>query len=270
MKRITYSVGVLTMSMLVYYPFQAYASGGIPNDTVMEGMHFDLGAQGNVEFSSVKYNDNSLNDYNDPAKPPLFSDMHIKSHKTHVTPSIFAGMRYYLPRNMFWGFHIGDNPLNKQVLKDNYRSPKVFDEAIYEINAKLARINSLYGKLSFGLFITPKTDININGLLSWDLYKLQYTRDGYDVNGVPKHTGHLTNSDSFSWWGYGFGLGVDRYFSDHVIASLNYAFVMHNSKNRTLDSYTGSGGELDTLSPAPIKFKNMHEHIISVALMYEL
>jgi hypothetical protein len=270
MKKITYNVGVLTMSILVSYSLPAYAKGGIPNDKAREGMHFDLGAQGNVEFSSVKYNDNSLNNY-DAAKPRLFSDMPLKSRKTHITPSIFAGMRYYLPRNMFWGFHVGDTPFYKRLDK-NYRSPEVLKEALYEIHAKLSRINSLYGKLSFGYFITAKTDININALVSWDIYKLEYTRDGYNVDGgnIWVHEGHQTNNDAFSWWGYGLGLGVDRYFSDHIIAALNYAFVMHNSKNKTFDSFTGSGGTLTTISPAPIRLKNMHEHIISVALMYEI
>lgn len=277
MKKLRYTLSLLTMSMATALPVIAdSSSSSIFSSFVSDsgiGIHYDIGLQVNMGYSSTRYVDTTYDATSESSLEAFSKSTPIEINQGPIfSPGLFAGIRFYYTDKSFIGFHIGDIFIHKELFRFNYDDYREND-AFHTVNSKLTSRNTLYGKLSWGYFITPDIDINVSALGVYDHYRLTYHVDG--VEG-----GELTNFDSlqrnkkFGGSGYGLGLGIERYLSDRIILSLNYTFIQHNSKTKMLEETrfdaADSPIEINPDIVSRINFRHLHENIMSLGLTFEI
>lgn len=259
---------LIAMSVMVSIPTIALSASPTPSKEVTKastGLYFDLGVQADVAYSSTKYVETTYNRTNSPNidLEQLLDSKPIKGeHGPNFSPTVFAGIRYYYTKRAFIGFHVGDTLTHRKLFRFSYFDGETASNE-HDIKIKLQSHNMLYGKLFFGYFITPWTNFNISALSVYDHYRLTYQVNSSDS----VVTYHKKPGGS----GYGVGLGIERYLSDHIIVSLNYTFIQHNSINKKLHStrFSDTAGTFDDNYMSHLLF-NPQENIISLGFTVEI
>lgn len=275
MKKAGYKFSLLTMSVVISLPIIAAPSksvlsslfSGTNNPGV--GVHFDIGMKVNAGYASTKYID-ARYDEDESGLQGLLNSTPIETNQGPTfAPELFAGIRYYGHKS-FIGFHIGDTFTNRRLFHLTYDDYYSNNDTENAIKSTLTNRNTLYGKLFWGYFITSNTDLNISALSIYNHYRLTYQVDGIDSS---DDTGSIRYKKNFGGSGYGLGLGIERYLSDHIILSLDYTFVQHDSKNKKLKAVRFSDGttplSIDTDTVSHLDF-NTQEKILSLGLTVEI
>jgi hypothetical protein len=237
-------------------------------------LHFDVGVQGNVGFSSGYYTETEPG-----TGVNLFNDANLHFNQgPKIFPAAFAGIRYYINR-LFIGLQVGGIFLQRGLGSLHY-----FDEysvsssniTLNEVHVKLASRNALYGKLSLGHFVTPDTSLNLNVLGFYGRCRLTYDVTGFadDVDTEPQ-TLSLRRKEKMDLIGYGLGMGVEHYLSNHFSVSVDYTFVGHNSVNKKImNNRVYEEGDTLWIALDPtfgiLNFGDLHESILSLSLTYEV
>ncbi|MCP4474766.1 MAG: hypothetical protein GY821_09440 [Gammaproteobacteria bacterium] len=121
---------------------------------------------------------------------------------------------------------------------------------------------SVRGSVEFGYRLTQRTFIVANAGLTKDEYNLRYTTS------IDSNLGDSVSTDTtFKLNGYVLGVGIERYLTQHIIGSISYQEVRHNTKNK--DMLHAVDSSLDEFEPRTVGVTPA-DHIVSVAIMAQL
>jgi hypothetical protein len=272
---LTLSVLAFCLMVIAYVPALAASLNITPHFKTRTGIHFDMGVQGSVGFSSANYEEANVDSDSSRGVYDLFQEniSLAVDHGPNVSPAVFGSVRYYLNRS-FIDFQLGDMFTSRELLNVNY-FPHKENIVEHDVHVELKTLNTLYGKLSWGRFITPNTDFNLSVLGLYDRCRLTYDVTGFNVFVDPPTTLSTQYREKLHLRGYGLGMGVEHYLSDYLIVAFNYTFMQHNSLTKELRSVRFGGstaGELTLNDKAVhhINLGDLYENILSLSLAYEI
>lgn len=179
-----------------------------------------------------------------------------------LRPELLAGARYYFNKT-FWGLRLGYTPLQKTVFNEKYVGSES-SVATFKSEPSLKDRYSVRGGVEFGYRLTPRTFIVANAGLTTDEYKLRYDST-LSVNG--NTTYH--SATSFNLNGYVIGAGIERYLTQHIIGSVSYQEVRHNTQNKELlhsVEETNNNPDFESLTTGVTPA----DHIVSFAIIAQL
>ncbi|MCP4475997.1 MAG: outer membrane beta-barrel protein [Gammaproteobacteria bacterium] len=225
------------------------------------GFHGNVGVGANVEFSSTEYFDM------EPAE--TFNNAMTQTIQTgpKLRPELLAGARYYFNKT-FWGLRLGYTPLQKTVFDEKYIGEVDGSGTFYKSAPSLKDKYSVRGGVEFGYRLTPRTFIVAHAGLTTDEYKLRYdsTVDGGDDG----ETGTHHASSSFHLNGYVIGAGIERYLTQHIIGSVSYQEVRHNTKNKDLLHAISFTSSINPIIEPRTTGVTPADHIVSFAIIAQL
>ncbi|MCP4475100.1 MAG: hypothetical protein GY821_11170 [Gammaproteobacteria bacterium] len=223
-----------------------------------KGVHVSAGIAANIEFASTEYFDM------EPAA--TFDNAMTQTIQTgpELRPELLGDLRYYFNKT-FWGIRLGYTPTQKTAFDEKYTGEVNNNEVFYKSEPKLKDEYSVRGSVEFGYRLTQRTFVVVNAGLAKDEYQLRYT----STAGQGNNHGTSRTASCFKLNGYVLGAGIERYLTQHIIGSVSYQEVRHNTKNKDLlhaIRFTGNTlfTEPRTTGVTP------NDHIVSLALSAQL
>ncbi|MCP4474124.1 MAG: outer membrane beta-barrel protein [Gammaproteobacteria bacterium] len=262
---LVFSISMVTTSSSVAAVIHShpvyYQTPGLPPAAILPptGFHGNVGVGANVEFASTEYFDMEPAETSDNAMTQTIQT------GPKLRPELLAGARYYFNKT-FWGLRLGYTPLQKTVFKEKYTGEVSNNGDFYKSAPSLKDKYSVRGGVEFGYRLTPRTFIVANAGLTTDGYKLRYDST-IDGEGDTTNTHHA--SSSFHLNGYVIGAGIERYLTQHIIGSVSYQEVRHNTKNKDLLHATAYSGDELEIEPRTTGVTPA-DHIVSFAIIAQL